>query len=468
MNIFSNSNAEKSKNTFAPIKFVAIVLVCLISFFNSSGQGIYEQRQKRTEWFREARFGMFIHWGVYAIPARGEWVRNQERLTLEDYQKYVDNFNPVDYNPKQWAATAKQAGMKYAVITVKHHDGFCLFDSKHTEYKATNTPAKRDLIKEFVEAFRAEGIRVGFYYSLIDWHHPDYPNVGNHPMAGNAEWNKKKYNWNNYLDYMHKQVEELVTNYGKIDILWFDYSFDEYKGEKWKATKLVEMVRKHQPDIIIDNRLGGNMENDAPEKYAGDFEGPEQIIPAETVLDNAGRPIPWESCITLNTSWGYAKDNNYKSATDIIRTLVNCVSKNGNLLLNVGPDARGNIPTQSIEVLHEIGDWMKFNGESIYGCGPSTFSKPEWGWFTQRENKVYAHILDNNIGQFYLRKMKGKVKQATVLLDGSEMLLANFWNGENKPFVAKDDLFMNFGNPPQWTFPLPDKKNTVVKIELIK
>src|SRR5665648_242974 len=449
------------------IKLIAIVLIVL-TVHNLKAQNTYEARQHRTVWFREARFGMFIHWGIYAIPARGEWVRNQEKLTVEDYQKYFDTFDPVDYNPREWAKIAKQAGMKYVVLTAKHHDGFCLFDSKYTDYKATNTPAKRDLIREYVDAFRAEGLKVGFYYSLIDWHHPDYPNVGNHPMAGNPEWDKKKYNWDNYIKYMHNQVEELVTNYGKIDILWFDYSFDDYKGEKWKATELVKMVRKHQPDIIIDNRLGGNMEIENSEVYAGDFEGPEQIIPSETVLDDSGRPIPWESCITLNSSWGYKKDNNYKSATDIIRTLVNCVSKNGNLLLNIGPDAKGNIPVKSIEILHEVGEWMKYNSESIYGCGPSQFSKPEWGWFTQKGNNVYAHILEPNIGQFYLKHMMGKVKSATRLFDGSEMILSKFWNGDNKPFVAKDDLFMNFGMPIQLTYPLPDPRNTVVKIELIK
>lgn len=456
------------------MKHITIVLVFLFSSFLSIGQNIYDLRQKRTEWFRDARFGMFIHWGIYAIPARGEWVQTDEHLTANDYQKYFDTFNPIDYNPQKWAKIAKQAGMKYAVITTKHHDGFCLFDSKYTDFKATNTPAHRDLIKEFVDAFRAEGIRVGFYYSLIDWHHPDYPNVGNHPMVGNLEWNKKKYNWDNYIDYMHNQVEELMTNYGKIDLLWFDYSFgEEYRGEKWKATKLVEMVRKHQPDILVDNRLGGNMESENPESFAGDFEGPEQIIPSETVLDKLGRPIPWESCVTLNTSWGYKKDENYKSASDIIRTLVNCVSKNGNLLLNVGPDAKGNIPKKSIEVLSEVGNWMKLNNESIYGCGPSQFAKPEWGWYTQKENVVYAHIMNNNIGQFYLKKMKGKVKNATLLFDESEIITSGFWldvdkKPIDKPFIAKDDLFMNFGKPTALTYSLPDPINTVVKIELVK
>ena len=186
---------------------------------------IYKERQARTEWFRDARFGMFIHWGIYAIPARGEWVRSQEKISIEDYQKYFNEFNPKDYDPREWAKLAKQAGMKYAVITAKHHDGFCLFDSKLTDYKVTNTPVGRDLLKEFLDAFRAEGLKVGVYYSLIDWHHPDYPAYGDrqHPMRDNPEWKDQKYNWDNYLKYMHGQVREICSNYGKINILWFDF-----------------------------------------------------------------------------------------------------------------------------------------------------------------------------------------------------------------------------------------------------
>lgn len=448
------------------MKTLLFIATAILVFQGSFAQSDYTSRQQRTEWFREARFGMFIHWGIYAIPARGEWVRNQERLTLEQYQPYFDNFNPVDYDPAAWAQLAREAGMKYAVLTAKHHDGFCLFDSKFTEYKATNTPANRDLIKEYVEAFRAERLKVGFYYSLIDWHHPDYPNVGNHPMAGNSEWDNKEYNFDNYLEYMHNQVEELVTNYGKIDILWFDYSFGEYSGEKWNAEELVQMVRKHQPHIIIDNRLGGNMEIDNPELWAGDFEGPEQIIPSEVVVDHQGRAIPWESCITLNNAWGYKKDDNYKSAKDIVRTLVNAVSKNGNLLLNVGPDARGNIPEKSFEVLKGVGEWMKLNHESIYGCGAAGLPKPEWGRYTRKDNILYAHIFDMSIGQYYLKGLKGKVERAALLRDGSEMIITGFWLGDDKPFVSEDDLFMNFGRPIQHTYPLPDEIDTVIKLEL--
>jgi alpha-L-fucosidase len=239
----------------------------------------YKKVMERTQWWRDARFGMFIHFGAYAVPARGEWVKSNERLTTETYQKYVDEFNPKDFDAKAWAKTAKAAGMKYAVLTAKHHDGFCMFDSKLTDYKLSKNFGGRDLVREFLDAFRAEGLKVGLYYSLIDWHHPDYPNVGNHPQRDDKEYGKRTFNFDNYLKYMHGQVEELVKNYGKLDIMWFDYSFDNYSGEKWGATELVSMIRKYQPDIILDNRLSVNEGTSGKQrmlKTIGDFESPEQ------------------------------------------------------------------------------------------------------------------------------------------------------------------------------------------------
>ena len=421
------------------MKHIQVFIFLVLSITMAFGQNAYEARQQRTEWFREARFGMFIHWGIYAIPARGEWVKDRERISTEDYQQFFDAFDPFNYNPKEWAKLAKKAGMRYAVITSKHHDGFCLFDSKYTDYKATNTPAKRDLIKEFVDAFRAEGIKIGFYYSLIDWYQPDFKDPRNEVA------------WDRYIDYMHKQVEELLTNYGKIDILWLDYSAGELSGEKWKATKLVEMVRRLQPEIIIDNRLGGNMFKNPPDFYAGDFGGPEQITPPAVIKDDLGRLIPWELCLTLNRSWGFNRtDYNYKSAHNIIYTLINCVSKNGNLLLNVGPDERGVIPKRSVEILEEVGEWMEANHESIYGCGPAVYDKPEWGWYTQKGDTVYAHITNFNIGQYCLRDMLGKIKNASVLASGAEIRLGEISNSNtNGKYVGKNDIFLpNFTTRP--------------------
>lgn len=419
-----------------------------------------QDRLKRTMWFMHDRFGMFIHWGLYAIPARGEWVRSHERLSIEDYQPFFQEFNPVNYDPRKWAMAAKEAGMKYAVLTTKHHDGFCLFDSQLTDYKATNTPAGRDLVREYVEAFREEGLRVGFYYSLLDWHHEDYPAYGDrhHPMRDNQLYRDKKHDFSRYVEYMHGQVKELLTNYGKIDIMWFDFSYDDKIGEAWKATELVKMVRSLQPDIIIDNRLGGNIRSVNPEVYAGDFASPEQIIPPEGILDEAGNPIPWEACITMNNHWGYcAADKDFKTPKQIIRALVECVSKGGNLLLNVGPDAKGEIPEESLNILSEIGKWMKKNGESIYGCGRAELPKPEWGRYTKKGNKLYAHIFDRGIGPINLRGLKGKVKRARLLCDGSEVDISEPWNATD----YKDDAFLNLAGSG-----LPDDIDTVVELEL--
>ena len=337
-----------------------------------------EAYEKRVEWYQHDRFGMFIHWGLYAIPARGEWVRSVEQMPKEEYLPFFEEFDPIDYDPKKWARAAKEAGMKYAVLTAKHHDGFCLFDSKLTDFKATNTKAGRDLVREYLEAFRSEGLKVGLYYSLLDWHHPDYPHYGdrNHPMR-NSEAEKAKEqdrDFDRYLEYMHGQVRELCTEYGKLDVMWFDFSYDDMRGEKWKATELMKMIRTYQPDVIIDNRLEasgegfGSLATDHPSDYSGDFVSPEQIIPPNGLKGENGKDLVWEACVTMNNNWGYcAKDKNFKPASTLIKKLVECVSKGGNLLLNVGPDARGNIPAESLEILSQIGAWMKANGQSIYG-----------------------------------------------------------------------------------------------------
>lgn len=416
--------------------------------------------EERIKWFTEARFGMFIHWGIYAIPARGEWIKSQERISDEDYQQYFEEFNPVNYDPVRWARIAKAAGQRYVVMTSKHHDGFCLFDSKFTDYKATNTPAKRDLVKEYVDALRNEGLKAGFYYSLLDWHHPDYPAYGDahHPMRDNEAYKGQQRDLSKYIDYMHNQVKELLTNYGEIDVIWFDFSYDDMKGEIWKATELVDMVRQLQPRIIIDNRLGGNIKARNPEIYAGDFASPEQIIPPEGITDEDGKPIPWEACITLNDHWGYCSaDKNYKSPKQIIRALVECVSKNGNLLLNVGPNAKGEIPEESIYILEQVGKWMDKNSDSIYGCGAAALSKPEWGRYTQKGKLVYAHIYDKTVGPINLRGLGGKIKKARLLSDRSEIKVHKPWNATEYP----EDAFIDFAGAS-----LPDEIDTVVELEL--
>jgi len=447
-------------------KLQILTLLMLLSTFINAQDELYkenfEQITSRTEWFREARFGMFIHWGPYAVAARGEWVKSNEKMTTEQYQYYVNAFQPSNYNPAEWALLAKNAGMKYAVMTAKHHDGFCMFDSKLTDYKTPN----RDFIKEYIEAFRKQGLKVGLYYSLIDWHHKDYPNVGNHPMRNNEKWNKKQYDWNKYLDYMHKQIEELVTQYGKIDILWLDYSFEDYGDEKWRASELVKMIRKHQPDIILNNRLTINQgvsNNDRKFTGYGDFETPEQGIPEEGLTDIYSSPVPWETCLTLNNNWGYSStDNQWKSAKMIVHTLENCVSKNGNLLLNVGPDSQGTIPQQSVNILTDLGNWMTINSESIYACGKANLLKPEWGYFTQKDNILYAHWTNPNIGHINIRNYADKVEKVIVLHTQKEAVTAKNWWGNND----EGNFYLNIQAPTYKTYILPDDKNTVLKIIL--
>lgn len=422
--------------------------------------------EKRVEWYQKARFGMFIHWGLYVIPARGEWVRSMEEMPEEEYMPFFEEFDPVDFNPKEWAKAAKEAGMKYAVMTAKHHDGFCLFDSKLTDFKATNTKAGKDLVREYLEAFRSEGLKVGLYYSLLDWHHPDYPHYGDwhHPMRNCEQMKDTERDFNRYLEYMHGQVQELCTEYGKLDIMWFDFSYGELAGEAWKATELVKMVRRYQPDVIIDNRLEvsgegfGSIATDSPSDFSGDFVSPEQIIPPNGLTSESGRELVWEACITMNDHWGYcAKDKNFKPASMMIKKLVECVSKNGNMLLNVGPDAKGNIPQESLEILKEIGKWMKKNGSSIWGCKNSGLPKPENGRITRNGKHYYYHIMENAIGAVPLYGiLKEQIKAMRLLADGSELKMSGGWCESNYPDVA----FVEISDTPY----LPDETDTVVEI----
>ncbi len=426
----------------------------------------YNNLMKKTEWWRNDRFGMFIHFGAYAVAGRGEWVKSNEKLTTEQYQQYVDAFFPADFDAKEWARIAKAAGMKYAVLTAKHHDGFCMFDSKLTDYKVSTRFQGRDVVREFLDAFRAEGLKVGLYYSLIDWHHPDYPNVGNHPQRDDKEYGKKTFNWDNYLKYMHGQVEELVRDYGKIDIMWFDYSFGDYQGSKWKAKELLDMVHKYQPDIIVDNRLTINAGTSTTGRVIspyGDFETPEQGIPDEGILDKYGNPMPWETCLTINNNWGYYEaDKDWKSPEQIIHALVNCVSKNGNLLLNVGPTPKGRIPDESIKMLREVGRWMDKNGESIYGCGAAPLAKPEWGRYTQKGNVLYAHWMMPMIGHINLKGVGDKAKAVYLTSSGAELPHETGWWGNDQ----QGNFFVNVKSPTYQTFDLPDHTDTVIKVVL--
>ena len=429
---------------------------------------VREEYERRMAWYTRARFGMFIHWGLYAIPARGEWVRSVERIPKEAYDPYMAEFNPQHCDMGAWMDAAKGAGMQYTVMTAKHHDGFCLFDSAYTDFKSTNAPAGRDFVREYLDAARSRGLRAGLYFSLLDWRHPDYPHFGDlhHPMRDDPAYGNERRDFGRYLTYLHNQVREICTNYGKIDILWFDFSYGVLRGEAWRGTELVNMVRSLQPDVIIDNRLEvsgegfGSLAECRPTPYHGDFVSPEQIIPPDGLRDAEGNPLVWESCVTMNNHWGYcAADRFYKPAPMLIRKLVECVSKGGNLLLNVGPDAQGRIPGQSLAILSEIGRWMDRNGGSIYGCGLSGLEKPDYGRVTRRGNTLYYHIFDNPVGAVPLTGLRHEdVASVRLLADGSEVPISRNWIYSNYP----DIVFADLGPDPM----LPDPVDTVLAVTL--
>ena len=382
-------------------------------------------KEKRMQWWTNDRFGMFIHWGLYALPGRHEWVQFHERITPEHYRKYFNLFNPDLYDPKQWAKEAKAAGMKYVVLTAKHHEGFCLWDSKYTDYKATNTPYGKDLLKTYADAFRAEGLKVGFYYSLIDWHHPDFVMDGSHPPTPTNKEERAKANqtrdMKKYQQYMKDQITELLTNYGKIDQLFFDFSYEGKQYKEWNSENLLKLVRKLQPEIIVNDRLG--FPDDV--NWGWDYKTPEQFMPREWVKVN-GQKVPWETCQTFSGALGYFRDEySWKSPEQLVVMLIETVSKGGNLLLNVGPTARGNFDERASDRLAAMGQWMKFNSPAIYGCteAPEQFKKPANCLLTYNPEKkrLYIHALEWPFKNLLLEGYKGKFKYAQLLHDGSEV-----------------------------------------------
>jgi alpha-L-fucosidase len=373
----------------------------------------------RTDWFVHDRFGLFIHFGIYAAGARHEWLKQRERMSTEAYQRFFDHFDCDLYDPRRWARDAKAAGMKYAVITTKHHDGFCLFDSALTDYKATNTPFGRDIIAEFVEAFRAEGLKIGFYHSVIDWHHEDYPRDPVHPQAADeAFWAGRARTIASYRTYLHGQVRELLTNYGTIDVMWFDFTPPTKTREDWGSVALEQLVRELQPGILLNDRI------DLPE--SADFVTPEQYQPKEWPTRN-GERVVWEACQTLNGSWGYHRDNlDWKSTPLLTQMLVDTVSKGGNLLLNVGPTARGEFDPRAREALADLGAWMRRHGRAIYGATmEEQFRAPRDCRYTRRGDRLYLHIFAWPMRHLHLEGLAGKVAYAQLLHDASEVVVSD-------------------------------------------
>ena len=371
------------------------------------------ERDKRMKWWREARFGMFIHWGAYAVPAGeyqgkrakglGEWIMHSARIPVAEYEKFVARFDPVKFDADAWAALAEQAGMKYVVITSKHHDGFCLWDSKVSTYDIVDaTPYKKDVLKLLAEACKAHGLRLCFYHSIMDWHHPQ-------ARGGSFPTYREQY--------LKPQLKELLTGYGDVGVLWFDGEWIREWTEQ-QGKDLYNYVRSLKPDLIVNNRVGkGRKGMEGMSKgggYAGDFGTPEQQIPA------TGLPgVDWESCMTMNDTWGYKHfDRNWKPAAALIRNLVDVASKGGNYLLNVGPTAEGLIPEPSVERLQAIGKWMKTNGEAIHGTAASPFGREAWGRYTCKPGRIYAHVFDWPAGgRIDVPPIEGKITRATLLAD---------------------------------------------------
>jgi alpha-L-fucosidase len=378
-----------------------------------------------TEWFVNDRFGLFIHWGLYSLGARHEWLKNFERMTTEQYEKYFKHFDPDLYDPTLWAQAASNAGMKYFVVTTKHHEGFCLWDSKLTDYKATNTPYGKDLLHPMVDAFRTQNMKVGFYHSLLDWHHPHYTTDVVHPQRDDDSHKAadKDRELNRYVDYLHGQTRELLSQFGKVDIIWFDFSVGADNGmpgkgkNEWRSEELIKMVRDLQPGILINDRL----------EIDQDIKTPEQFQPREWVHIN-GKPVVWEACQTFSGSWGYHRDEeSWKSVDQLLRMLVDSVSKGGNLLLNVGPTGRGEFDQRALDRLAGMGEWMKRHSRSIYGCtqAPSEFSLPHDCRYTYnpKTKRLYLHVFSWPYRHIHLDNMADRVEYAQLLNGASEIKL---------------------------------------------
>lgn len=435
------------------------------------------QAKGDTSWFVKDRFGMFIHWGLYAMGARHEWLRNRESISNEEYDfKYFKRFDPDLYNPEKWAEAASNAGMKYFVITTKHHEGFALWDSKVSEYKATNTPANRDLLRPMVDAFRGHDMRVGFYHSIIDWHHENYiVDRSNHPHKNDEELLKKMNvgrDQMKYADYLHAQVKELLSDFGQVDVLWFDFSFvdpkdrlDFSKGkgrEAWRSEELYRMIREMQPNILINDRLD-------IEGMFGDMKTPEQFQPRAHVMVD-GKPVVWEACQTMSGSWGYHRDENtWRSTRQLLSTLIDCVSKGGNLLLNVGPTGRGEFDYRAMDRLEGMGDWMHYNSRSIYGCeeAPEEFKAPENCKLTYNPDKkcLYIHIFDWPYKHLHLdgKAFVERAEYAQLLHDGSEVLFKGL-----EPWQAHAALSAASGGDDTLTLTLPQTEPANVEIPVIE
>ena len=391
------------------------VAVAVVSLSRAASRGAeIPPLEQRAGWFLDARFGLFIHWGVYSLIGKGEWVQDTGRIPVEEYEKLHLQFQPSQFDAAQWVALAKRAGQRYLVVTTKHHDGFCMFDSKLTDYDMMSTPFKRDVIKELAEACHRQDVRLGFYYSIMDWHHPDY--VPRRPWEKNRATTGADFD--RYVEYMRGQIRELMTNYGRIDVLWFDGGWERKSPEDLaKFRDIVAMARSLQPQMLVNNRAN----------IAGDFETPEQFIPATGLASKEGKPALWEVCMTMTTGhgafaptawWGYDRyETVFKPSEELLQKLVDVVSKGGNFLLNIGPEPTGKIRPEETERLLGVGRWMERYHDAIYGATASPFPLlPFFGRVTRKGDTLYVHVFDwPNPRQLTLPGLKTEVKRSYVM-----------------------------------------------------
>ncbi|HVU07733.1 MAG TPA: alpha-L-fucosidase [Verrucomicrobiae bacterium] len=419
---------------------LAIVIFCLVSenFLvaaeNDSTNYLNEtpaQKAARMKWWNDGRFGMFIHWGVYSVPAGewdnqtgfAEWILEQTHMPVSQYEKFADQFNPTNFNAKAWVAAAKNAGVKYIVITSKHHDGFAMYPTKLSDWSISRTPFKRDPLKELADACHKAGIKFCVYYTIMDWHSSDW---GTRRPWNDVAAKSGPPNMDRFEDYMKSQLKELITNYGPLGLIWFDGNWESPWTAK-RGREIYDYVRSLQPSLIVNNRVGKPESTPgggfAKTGEVGDYGTPEQTIPPT----GFGPGIYWESCMTMNDHWGYNKaDQNFKSAETLVHNLIDCASKGGNYLLNVGPTSAGVIPAPELERLKEIGDWMRVNGVAIYDTSASPFKKLPWGRCTQKADGkntiLYLHVWNwPNDGKLLVPGLKNSVKSATLLATGEKL-----------------------------------------------
>ena len=394
---------------------LAVALAAAVPCAAQQGYVPAPENVKAREWFQDARFGLFIHWGVYALPGEGEWVMQQKRITIPEYERDLPPaFNPVKYDPAAWVAMAKAAGMKYITITSKHHDGFAMFDSKVSDYDIVEkTPYGKDVLKALAEECRKAGLKLFFYHSQLDWHHPDYfPRGRTGRFAGRDE----KGDFNKYLDYMDAQLKELLTNYGDVGGIWFDGMWDKPDAE-WRLGQTYKLIHDLQPAALVGS-------NHHLKPCPGeDFQMFEKDLPGHNTAGFNEKAeigtLPKEMCDTINNSWGFNKnDGSYKSTRALVQLLVKSAGYDANFLLNVGPRPDGSIQPDFVKRLAEVGDWLKSKGETIYGTRGGPISPRPWGVTTQKGDRVYVHVLDWKDAVLTLPKFDRPVKSAAYFVGG--------------------------------------------------